>query len=107
MKGKDATNLTVVRWHDEQTLEFIYRGDVTVGEMIRVLGEYRRLRKGRPERFQIVDVEAISWLDPDSSGVVIELLRDFAAGGGREVVVIANEANARMRALSLGFSAQV
>ncbi|HEU4408353.1 MAG TPA: hypothetical protein VFS43_24025 [Polyangiaceae bacterium] len=107
MKANGETNRTVVRWHDEHTLEFVYRGDVTAAEMGRVLAEYRRLRAGRPERFQIVDVEAMNWLDPGSSEVVFELLRDFAAGGGREVVVIVTEANARMRALSLGFRAQV
>jgi len=100
-----ADGSCTVSWMKHDTMEFRYVGTITRSLLVDAYAAYRAERKTKTEHFQYVDVLGVTSLEPDAVELIGKVLADFRAGGGKHVVMVANEGFARMMGSSMSFSA--
>jgi hypothetical protein len=98
-------DVCVVSWLTEDTLAFSYAGAVTERALAAAYVEYGALHRVRKERYQFVDVLAVTSLEPGGVETIGKILADFRAGGGKHVVMVATPGFAKMMGSSMSFGA--
>lgn len=89
----------------EDTLAFTYNGEVTEGALQKAYDDYTVMRRAKKERFQFVDVLAVTSLEPAAVETIGKILADFRATGGKHVVMVAAPGFAKMMGSSMSFGA--
>lgn len=100
-----SQNSCTVSAYGDETIEFLYKGNIGVHIMEQAYADYQKLHKKKPEKYQLVDVLDVQGLEPQAVDIIGKVLGDFRAGGGKIVVMAATASFAKMMGSSMSFSA--